>query len=758
MLLNVSKANFMLRPIALSCLFLFVVAKYLPAETVDDARSQVAALTEKPYCGTLDDYPAYAMRLGDEILALVEPLLKSSDLSSDDKKYLTDQKHLGLIFRYGFDEAEYDKKYEVFLESVQDYPRYRRWIAERFYKANNEISKLEKEEQAKAFSELVDRWAPSINKYFIDEKRIENEQLPTIIVEYAERFDPDGSLGLIRTTVEKLRPVLEADVKRTKHDLLRYCAQSALNSLRRLDMAGKPMEFKSVDVDDKPVDVKNLKGKVVLIVTAPYQWEQEKIVPLHELAGTLKKDGLEIILYSHDNPEIARQKLKSDGAPWIVTTRYGNRGSKDWIDYAEHFGTYEFAFLVDREGTVVRVRADKISPVILEGLKPLFPEQSKTITEIVEKIRGIDDDVRKKSEEDQKKWQEATDGELPVTLKDLIAFQTKIATVAPPKFRLPLIDLLLSSDALPAVQHAVLLYEKLDILADIAREKAEANPEVQPEIMYREVDALADELLKSKEKGFHHNVLFRKMEVLYQMQQYLKKMKTGQAEYAQEITNRFLAISKQAPDSFWENLRMHAMFFLNALEDIDAEYSTQLSRSYIEQVIPVFAASKNLEAQQEARRLENVLRRLMLPGTEMEFETMLIDGSKVDVKELRGKVVLVNFWNTQCGSCLKEFPHMKTLYEKYKPQGYEMIAYSCGDDLETLQKFVAKTKYPWLTGSLLLSKEKGLKDYNNYYGITGNPTTMILDRSGKVRFMTVGSDDAVLARELEKRFAEEPVK
>ena len=99
---------------------------------------------------------------------------------------------------------------------------------------------------------------------------------------------------------------------------------------------------------------------------------------------------------------------------------------------------------------------------------------------------------------------------------------------------------------------------------------------------------------------------------------------------------------------------------------------------------------------------------------------------------------------------------MKELYEKYKPQGYEMIAYNTGEDFETIREFAEKTLYPWLVGSSLMSVEKGLTDYNRFYGITGIPTTMILDRSGIVRFMIVGSDDDTLTRELEKRFAEEP--
>jgi peroxiredoxin len=96
---------------------------------------------------------------------------------------------------------------------------------------------------------------------------------------------------------------------------------------------------------------------------------------------------------------------------------------------------------------------------------------------------------------------------------------------------------------------------------------------------------------------------------------------------------------------------------------------------------------------------------------------------------------------------------MKKLYEKYKPKGYEMIAYSCGDDTETLNAFAEKTKYPWMFSSTVLSKEKGnLKNYSDFYGIRGIPTTFILDREGIVRFMMVGSNDEMLTKEIDKMF------
>lgn len=438
-----------------------------------------------------------------------------------------------------------------------------------------------------------------------------------------------------------------------------------------------------------------------------------------------------------------------------MTTRHGSSGSKNWIDYAEYYGAHSFAFLVNREGIVTCARSNKISPELFEELKPLFPEQAGLIANLVDDVRRVDEEVRKQSEEQIQAWSGTTDEKLPDSLEKLVQFQRKISSIAPPEMRLALINLILASDDLPQSRRGQLSFDKVQILVDLARKTVENNPNMRPEEAFREVDALADELLASETEIYRHNLLFAKQNCLYHMREYLKTMESGYEEYAEEITRRFAEITRQAPDTFYPNSSMFAMFYRGDLEDIDEKYSTQLAKSFIEQAIPVFAA-KSLEYQQNARQMEGILRCLSLIGMEMEFETVLLDGSQVNVKDLRGKVVLVNFWATTCGPCLREFPHMEDLYEKYKSQGYEMIAYNCGEDFETIRAFAEKMQYPWLFGSSLMSIEKGLTDYSEFYGITGIPKTMILDRSGKVRFVMNGSDDETLTEELEKRFAEEP--
>ncbi len=126
-----------------------------------------------------------------------------------------------------------------------------------------------------------------------------------------------------------------------------------------------------------------------------------------------------------------------------------------------------------------------------------------------------------------------------------------------------------------------------------------------------------------------------------------------------------------------------------------------------------------------------------------------MDGKKFDWSQYKGKVVLVDFWATWCGPCREEIPNMKANYEKYHAQGFDIVGISVDEDRAKLEKFLKTEKIPWTTINEKPDDE-GNSPMVDYYGIMGFPTTMLVDREGKVVELEARGED--LGKELAKLF------
>lgn len=102
-----------------------------------------------------------------------------------------------------------------------------------------------------------------------------------------------------------------------------------------------------------------------------------------------------------------------------------------------------------------------------------------------------------------------------------------------------------------------------------------------------------------------------------------------------------------------------------------------------------------------------------------------VDGKSINLKDYRGKVVLVDFWGTWCGPCIASLPELEKLHKVLKEFGFEIIGVAA-DDGETLKEFFdSETKLPWqniVDGEYAISEK---------YGVEAFPTTLIIDKEGK---------------------------
>ncbi len=72
-----------------------------------------------------------------------------------------------------------------------------------------------------------------------------------------------------------------------------------------------------------------------------------------------------------------------------------------------------------------------------------------------------------------------------------------------------------------------------------------------------------------------------------------------------------------------------------------------------------------------------------------------VTGEKFALKDLRGKVVLIDFWATWCPPCIGELPNVKRTYKKYKDQGFEIVSISLDSDRSKFKSFVSRQKIDW---------------------------------------------------------------
>jgi peroxiredoxin len=120
---------------------------------------------------------------------------------------------------------------------------------------------------------------------------------------------------------------------------------------------------------------------------------------------------------------------------------------------------------------------------------------------------------------------------------------------------------------------------------------------------------------------------------------------------------------------------------------------------------------------------------------EVRFATL--SGDSFATSDLRGKVVLVNFWATSCVSCVQEMPKMIETYKKFAPRGYEMVAVAMSyDHPNQVAQFAKSRGLPFKVA--LDTDGKIAKGFGD---IRITPTTFVLDRQGRVLKRYLGEPD-----------------
>ncbi len=167
----------------------------------------------------------------------------------------------------------------------------------------------------------------------------------------------------------------------------------------------------------------------------------------------------------------------------------------------------------------------------------------------------------------------------------------------------------------------------------------------------------------------------------------------------------------------------------------------------LNRLIELFPAGKRTPIAKGAKRqIESVGKPF-----DLKFKDVT-SGKQVDVAQLRGKVIVLDFWATWCGPCIDKMPELQALYKELNPKGFEVIGVSLDQaekkgGLRDLKAFIEKNKVPWPNYYMGNGWDS---EFSSNWGIMFIPTVFLIDKAGILRSVNVRD----LATEVKKLMSE----
>lgn len=116
-----------------------------------------------------------------------------------------------------------------------------------------------------------------------------------------------------------------------------------------------------------------------------------------------------------------------------------------------------------------------------------------------------------------------------------------------------------------------------------------------------------------------------------------------------------------------------------------------------------------------------------------DFKLKDLDGKEVKLSDLKGSVVLLDFWATWCGPCRASLPHLDEIYKELKEKGLKAYAVDLREKEDTIKPFIEKTE---LSIPVLMDEDGKVA---KSFGVSGIPQTVVIGKDGKIKKIVVGS-------------------
>ena len=248
----------------------------------------------------------------------------------------------------------------------------------------------------------------------------------------------------------------------------------------------------------------------------------------------------------------------------------------------------------------------------------------------------------------------------------------------------------------------------------------------------KRLESLSQQLEKEKDQVNLAYVRFRYLAARYgqDLQQPKADYQKIQTQWTKDLTQLVTQFADQADVS-------EAMLQLAIAHEFAGE-DDQALHWYTEVVQRFGETNKASKARGAKRRLQSV-------GQVLSFSGKSLQGANVDLKDLRGKVVLIHYWATWCEPCKQDLQLIQTVHQKYRRAGFVPVGINLDQSRQTAQKYLQTNPLAWTQ----LHEAGGLDSrLANELGIMTLPTMLLVDQQGKVVSRSLHASD--LAEELGK--------
>ena len=110
-----------------------------------------------------------------------------------------------------------------------------------------------------------------------------------------------------------------------------------------------------------------------------------------------------------------------------------------------------------------------------------------------------------------------------------------------------------------------------------------------------------------------------------------------------------------------------------------------------------------------------------------------IDGSVFDIKDLKGKYIIIDFWGTWCGACIAGMPEMQAFRNKHKDK-VDILGIAKDRSIDVWRSFVKEKKMDWPN----VFNGTDDENYVELFSVQGYPTKVLIDLNGKIAFRMTG--------------------